>query len=69
LNSEIPLSTGRPNGTGGDGAQASHWKFVSDPQQPPIGIMEPFISFGQRKVITDNDLRAFNTIGYRLSSE
>jgi hypothetical protein len=69
LNSEIPLSTGRPNGTGGDGAQASHWKFIADPQQPPIGIMEPFISFGQRRVITDNDLRAFNTIGYRLSSE
>ena len=67
LNSVTPLSTGRPDGTGGDGAQASHWKF--DPQQPPIGIMEPFISFGQRKVITDNDLRAFNTIGYRLSSE
>jgi hypothetical protein len=70
LSPEIAFSTGRPDGTGGDGAQASHWKFiVVNPHQPPIGIMVPFIGFGERLVITKDDLRAFNAIGYRLSSE
>jgi hypothetical protein len=70
LGSELAFSTGRPDGTGGDGAQASHWKFiVVNPHQPPIGIMVPFIRFGERQVITKNDLRAFNSIGYTLRSE
>ncbi|HKE57826.1 MAG TPA: NF038122 family metalloprotease [Pyrinomonadaceae bacterium] len=67
---ELEFSTGRPDGSGGDGAQASHWKqVVHNPHEPPIGIMTPFISFGERRLITRNDLRAFNAIGYSLSSE
>jgi len=67
---ELEFSTGRPDGSGGDGAQASHWKqVVHNPHEPPIGIMTPFISFGGRRVITKDDLRAFDAIGYRLSSQ
>jgi hypothetical protein len=70
LSPELEFSTGRPNGTGGDGAQASHWKFiVVNSHQPPIGIMIPAFRLGERHVITNNDLRAFNSIGYSLSSE
>lgn len=63
--SELEVSTGRPDGTGGDGRQASHWKddvFVGT----PIGIMDPTIAFGARNVIGPNDLRALDAMGYRL---
>jgi hypothetical protein len=60
---EISLSTGRPDGTGGDGFQASHWKdssFVGN----PIGVMDPAIASGERAVITQADLAALDAIGY-----
>src|SRR5262249_38338865 len=60
---ELQLSTGRQDGTGGDGNQASHWKaivFVS----PPIGVMVPGIPRGLHLVITDSDVRAFDLMGY-----
>ena len=70
LSPELEFSTGRPDGTGGDGFQASHWKLiVVNQNQPPIGIMVPAFGFGERHVITNNDLRAFNAIGYSLPSE
>ena len=70
LSPELEFSTGRPDGTGGDGFQASHWKLiVVNQNQPPIGVMVPAFGFGERHVITNNDLRAFNAIGYSLSSE
>jgi len=63
---QLELSTGRPDGSGGDGAQASHWKqLVVNPHQPPIGIMIPGIGPGERHVITRNDLEALDAIGYR----
>jgi hypothetical protein len=62
---ELAMSTGRPDGSGGDSNQASHWK--SDQiVQPTIGIMAPTLARGQRSTISDNDLRAFDVLGYNL---
>jgi hypothetical protein len=60
---ELALSTGRPNGTAGDGRQSSHWK---DDQLSGthIGIMDPTIARGERETITANDVAAFNLLGY-----
>ncbi len=60
---ELRLSTGRPNATGGDGFQASHWKNNSL-TGVTIGIMDPDIAPGERQTISDNDLRVLNAIGY-----
>jgi Domain of unknown function (DUF4214) len=65
---ELGLSTGRPDGSGGDLAQASHWK-ASDLTGVYIGIMDPFIADGQRQIITNNDVLALNSFGYRLTTE
>jgi hypothetical protein len=66
--SDVPLSTGRPNGTGGDGAQASHWKADGTPGVR-VGIMEPFLSPGERAVINKNDLKAIDLFGYQLKGQ
>jgi hypothetical protein len=60
---ELGLSTGRPDGSGGDGFQAGHWKNDSLTGNT-IGIMDPDIAAGQRQPITDDDLRVLNAIGY-----
>jgi hypothetical protein len=60
--SEVEVSTGRANGTGGDGFQASHWK--NGPPGFTLGIMDPAIAFGERQLIGPNDLTAFDTFGY-----
>jgi hypothetical protein len=60
---ELAMSTGRQDGTGGDRNQASHWKderIVS----PPIGIMVPAITNGERHTINDNDVLALKMFGY-----
>lgn len=62
---ETPLSTGRPDGTGGDRQQASHWKDDSLIGQF-IGVMDPVIPSGRREVLTLNDLIAVDFFGYRL---
>jgi hypothetical protein len=62
--SEIELSTGGLDGDGGDGAQSSHWKegavFGSY-----IGIMDPYGAPGERDEIAENDLLAFDAMGFR----
>jgi len=63
---ELPLSTGRPNGTGGDHYQASHWKNDSLIGDWYIGIMEVGIAFGKRQMMTSNDLVALQFMGYEL---
>ncbi|MCA1633855.1 MAG: NF038122 family metalloprotease [Acidobacteria bacterium] len=67
---ELGLSTGGPSGdsTTGDGRQSSHWKddALVLPARPFIGIMDPNIGRGQRKQISDNDLKAFDTFGYSI---
>ncbi|HEY7544287.1 MAG TPA: NF038122 family metalloprotease, partial [Blastocatellia bacterium] len=60
---ELRLSTGRPDATGGDGFQASHWKN-NNLTGITIGIMDPDIAPGERQTISDNDLKVLNRIGY-----
>jgi len=64
---ELALSTGRPDGTGGDREQSSHWK---DDRLSGvfIGIMDPTLADGTRETITDNDLAVLSTIGYTINS-
>jgi len=62
---ELQLSTGRPDGTGGDGLQPSHWRDDSLAGQR-IGIMDPTIPAGTRETIMFNDLEAIDLFGYTL---
>src|SRR5262249_48783360 len=62
---ELGVSTGRPDGQGGDGKQASHWK-ADELTGVYIGIMDPSISPGKRDPLTDNDLRVLTALGYHL---
>jgi len=64
----LPLSTGRPDGSGGDGNQASHWKDDALTGQY-IGIMDPTARPGERDEITENDLKALDFFGYRVSAQ
>ena len=64
-NGEVDLSTGRPDGTGGDGNQSSHWKDDVG-GQPFIGIMDPSIRRGVHLQITANDQRALDFFGYSI---
>jgi hypothetical protein len=63
----LAFSTGRPDGSGGDGEQASHWKD-EDFTGEYIGIMDPTTGFGERQVITDNDVAALDAIGYLVGA-
>jgi hypothetical protein len=60
----VSLSTGRPDGTGGDGKQASHWKDDSLTGQY-IGIMDPTIGPGEHHFVTDDDIAVLDAIGYQ----
>lgn len=63
----LGLSTGRPDGTGGDEQQASHWK--DDAQAGfRIGVMDPTLSKGARSELTDADLQAFGMMGFNVVS-
>jgi hypothetical protein len=62
---ELSLSTGRPDGTGGDGRQASHWKD-DDLSGFYIGIMDPTQPTGTLGRITDSDLMALDAMGYTI---
>ena len=63
--SELALSTGRPDASGGDGRQSSHWKD-DDLSGQYLGIMDPVINQGTRYAISDNDLLAFDSLGYQV---
>lgn len=63
---ELPLSTGRNNGTGGDGFQASHWKNDRLINNRYIGVMEVEIMNGKRQTLTSHDLIALDLMGYEL---
>ena len=56
------LSTGV---TDGDGSQASHWKDDALTGQL-IGLMDPNLSLGTFRGVTEADLRAMELIGYTL---
>jgi hypothetical protein len=64
---ELALSTGRPDGTGGDREQASHWKDDRLTGQF-IGIMDPTLADGVRETISDKDIAALKSFGYTVSS-
>jgi len=64
--SQIPVSTGRNDGTGGDGHQSSHWK-ANEITGTYIGVMDPSADKGERMVITANDLLALDRMGYTVS--
>jgi len=66
-NGDVALSTGRPDGTGGDREQASHWKDDRFTGQY-IGVMDPTLSDGERDVITENDLAALKSFGYAVGT-
>jgi hypothetical protein len=65
---ELGLSTGRPDGTGGDERQASHWED-DNLSGIRIGIMDPTLGRGRRSELTDNDLFAFGILGYRMATD
>jgi hypothetical protein len=53
------------NGTTfGDGAGAGHWK-----DNLGLGLMDPSAALGEQLLITSNDLRALDVIGYHLNDQ
>jgi hypothetical protein len=64
---ELGLSTGRPNGSGGDGNQASHWKSVVL-TGTLVGIMDPSVPKGVRRTLSNNDLAAIHSFGYSVTA-
>src|SRR6185436_18523273 len=67
---ELELSTGGPNGSTsnrGDGRQSSHWKHASL-CEGAIGIMDPAIANGCRRVISFNDKLVLGSFGYNLTN-
>ncbi|HET8773198.1 MAG TPA: NF038122 family metalloprotease [Thermoanaerobaculia bacterium] len=63
--STILFSTGRPDGSGGDQNQASHWK--DDAQTGVyIGLMDPNIGDGERGTLRQTDLTAIGLLGYNI---
>ncbi|PYT05430.1 MAG: hypothetical protein DMF60_12010 [Acidobacteria bacterium] len=65
--SQLALSTGRPNGTGGDGRQPSHWKDDALSGQY-LGVMDPTLRKGVLAPITANDLAVLDAMSYRVVS-
>jgi hypothetical protein len=64
---ELALSTGRPDGSGGDRQQSSHWKDDRLTGNH-IGVMDPTIADGVRESISDHDLAALKAMGYRVGA-
>lgn len=58
------LSTGRPDGTGGDQRQASHWRDDALSDEMRIGVLDPTLPTGRREAITLKDLEALDAFGY-----
>jgi hypothetical protein len=58
------LSTGKPDGTGGDGRQASHWRDDAIAGEMRIGVLDPTLPAGRRETITLKDLEALDAFGY-----
>lgn len=58
------LSTGRPDGSGGDNNQASHWKDNVQNSGNYIGIMDPTGADGDLDELTQIDLDTLDFIGF-----
>ena len=66
---ELAVSSGGPDGSttnNGDGRQSSHWKDDQNNLDNYIGIMDPTIPSGVRKLATENDFMVLETIGWNL---
>jgi hypothetical protein len=63
-----PLSTGRPDGSGGDERQASHWHDDAIAGETRIGVLDPTLPAGRRETITLKDLEALDAFGYWVKS-
>ena len=63
---EANFATGEDSSIGGDGYQASHWKYQ---EGKPLGIMDPLLAPGQRRQISALDQKMFDVIGYNLDTE
>ena len=58
------FANGEAVNLGADGYQASHWRQ----QNTPLGIMDPTLTVGQRRTISDLDKLALDVIGWDLLS-
>jgi hypothetical protein len=68
---EVGLSDGGPTGStdnNGDGNQSSHWRQQSKNGGVYIGIMDPRIPSGIRRLITNNDTKALDIFGYNSTA-
>lgn len=65
---ELGLSTGKPDGSGGDGNQGSHWKDDIQNGGLFIGIMDPRIARNVRETMTANDQNAIDSFGYTIGA-
>ncbi len=54
------FSTGRSLG---DRQQASHWKDLN----PPLGLLDPTVAFGQETTVTTLDLAAYDAMGWNVN--
>ncbi len=63
----LAMSTGRGDNTGGDEQQSSHWKDDTN-GNPFIGLMDPTIPNGTRLTLSQEDLKAFDVMGYGVST-
>jgi hypothetical protein len=70
--SELGLSDGGPNGSSdnnADGNQSSHWRQASrNGVLGYIGIMDPRIPSGTRRLITQADIKALDIFGYNSTN-
>ena len=60
---EARFTTGENSNLGGDGNQASHWKYNSN---NPIGILDPKLKKAQIRAISQFDLTAMDYIGWNV---
>lgn len=65
---ELGLSTGRPDGSGGDGNQASHWRDDLNVSANYIGIMDPSIMRNTRETMTANDMSLIDSLGFTIGA-
>lgn len=65
---ELGLSTGDPQGNGGDQRQASHWLDDRLSGQY-VGIMDPTAASGQPDFLTAGDLAAMSFFGYDVNPD
>jgi hypothetical protein len=69
--SQLGLSDGGPGGSkddNADGNQSSHWRQANLNGNVNIGIMDPRIPGGIRRLITQADINAINIFGYNSNA-